>query len=200
MRMGLNYSRSLNDPASDVIALTTGGYWSHVSMRFELDEVEPQSIVYFESIWKTDPDTGKSGLRGPIPIANLEDWAKEDPHHKVYFQPWLPVTPQEALEAYSFLMRHVPLVKYAKLQLAQNVHYALTGRWTIRRSNKPDLLWQCAETIGRALPLRIQRDFFGIGDAVFGMLVPSGTRGIGIMERMEELLRGHKRSDYLAVA
>lgn len=190
MKLGINYSRDLKEALNDGICLITGGYYPHCSVRFEKDD---GSVVYFESIFKTDKTTRKNGLRGPIPIQNLLDWKDESSFHKVYLQPWLPVTSAQAKAAYDYLLAHVPLIKYASLQLGKNARYAITKRWTINRKGSANV-WQCAETVGRALMVAdasIVINFLGIGDVVLDMLVPSGKRGIGLFERTEAILRGH---------
>lgn len=187
MKMGLFYTRKLGDPVSDSIALITGGYWSHCGVRFLLDESEPESEVYYESVWKVDKDTGKDGLRGPIPMANLIEWAEEDPHNKLYCQPWLPIELDKCLLAMGTLNEVVPQIRYAKLQLLKNARYALTKRWTINGTASKEH-WHCAEVIGRTLLVaapEIAIDRLDIGNVVVDMLTPSGLRGIGICEQME---------------
>lgn len=191
MKMGLFYTRILGNPLSDAIALITGGYWSHCGVRFLYDEAEPEGEVYYESIMKVDKDTGKDGLRGPIPMARLIEWSKEDTHNKLYFQPWLPIDTAHCRLALDMLNASVPTIRYAKLQLPKNARYALTKRWTINRTASKGH-WHCAEVIGRAMLLaapEIAIARLDIGNVVVDMLTPSGLRGIGICERIESLAR-----------
>jgi hypothetical protein len=191
MKMGLTFIADMSDAGSWAIRSAIGGPFSHCLVRFYSDAgTLGEETVYFESIWKTDKETGKNGLRGPIPIERLTEWQDEDTaNHVVYHQPWLPVTDLEAMRAYQYLEAYVPKIKYAKLQLAKNGIYAATGLWLIRRTGTQKH-WQCAETCGRALPARLW-PALGIGDVVFDMLVPSGRRGIGLFELTEAILRGH---------
>ena len=56
---------------SGAIRWVSGGAFNHSLIIFEYDNGQQ---VYFESYWKKDPKTGKTGVHGPVPMAKLEAW------------------------------------------------------------------------------------------------------------------------------
>ena len=108
---------------------------------------------YFESIWTKDPATGKTGVRGPIPLSNVIDWRAADPDNRtIEYQPkdgYLPLTQDEAWDAWHRLNQAVRTVKYAPLQLVQNWMARRLGIY-IHKGIGSTSKWTCSETPLRA--------------------------------------------------
>lgn len=107
--------------------------------------------VVYESVWKVDPGTHKSGVRW-IPLSQLKEWAAAGPQTRLYYTVpetgYLPLTDEEAAFAVSRLKDAIPIVRYAKLQLAQNL-LARTGL-RLGFGGGSETQWTCCETPVRA--------------------------------------------------
>lgn len=172
-----------NKPRSYAVRFITGGKYDHVLIAFE----KPGEHFYYESIWKKDPVTGKTGVRGPVPWKELEDWLAESPQHRMYEQA-LPYDGNKCRQAVKFLEAHVGRIRYAYWQLWQNVKSFLFGMG-IRPGAASRDKWTCSETVaqvwaeidpGAALK-------YLLGYLSFDQIAPSGPR-FGLKEAVEKYL------------
>jgi len=189
VKMRLGYTSRESSVVSRRICKITGGQWSHVFAIF-YGAGEP---LYFESSWKRDKHTQKTGVRGPIPLSNVEDWQAESPDdHLFVTQPvagFLPLSSGEVEGSFEIMDEAVHRVHYAKLQLAQN--------WISRRlgiflhlGRGSVIEWTCSEAILRAcIPPRLWVYFdllnFGADD-----YAPSGTNGPSIFDATQSMIDG----------
>ncbi|MBM4092039.1 MAG: hypothetical protein FJ276_21795 [Planctomycetes bacterium] len=178
MKMQIGFTTDMADPLCMAIRRLTGGAFSHCFPMFVHDDGRTE---YFESIWKCDPDTGKTGVRGPLPISRLADWHAENPlMHVVETQPisgYLPLTDAEVRAAWDICLVAVPTIHYAKLQIGQNWLEARTGIYITKRSKTQR--WTCSEHVARCMPARLAY-YFGWPDVDVNRLAPSGTRMVSV--------------------
>lgn len=135
--------------------------------------------VYWESVWKVDPITGKNGVRGPVDLRNVIEWQKADAHHReLDLREFDSVTPPaRSIDRWCCA---VPDIRYAPIrQLIGNLRHALRGIGISVPS--PDR-WQCAEAIARANAEHAAAHW-GLGDLLFDHYTPAGRTG-GVMERL----------------
>jgi hypothetical protein len=125
----------------------------------------------WESIWKKKRDpaygkVGQNGVRGPIPIHKMYEWARQKRGRRVRM---LGVPPPGArlpqiLDRLFWAREHI---RYAPPnQLLANGLNHLTGRGHNTRLLSPDR-WHCSETCARVLcgdPSHLWRRAFGLGD------------------------------------
>jgi len=111
------------------ICRATKGRFNHSLIRFEFTEKKllngaepgsPESRVYFESYWKKDKETGKTGVRGPIPWQDILDWEKKRKTNKFVVQD-MPFDTARVEAAYAFAMQSKGVLTYPKYQLVQNL-------------------------------------------------------------------------------
>ncbi len=138
--------------------------FSHVGVIFDIYqdvvvngvEIEAGSY-YFESWMKKDPITGHRGVRGPIPIGELIDWAraKNADGEQVHYchetgrrlairrvPPW----PGQAQHALDVAMSETGTTEYASVQLVHNLFFLLWGRGMPLKSKSP-LKKTCCEFV-----------------------------------------------------
>lgn len=192
MKMRFGYTSDTTEIGTKIICRVTGGPYSHVFVDF-LDNDGQE--VYFESLWKKDPTTGKDGLRGPMPLSNVVDWQAEDvAHRRLEMQPadgWLPLSQTEAQAAYDTMLSMVGRIRYAPGQLVQNWFGRRTGLF-VRFGGGSRNAWTCSETCIYCLPSRFwncyEIPFFTADDQA-----PSGTGLPSIYEGTRKLIAIHGR-------
>ena len=179
MKVRIGYTANDGKILSRLIRWITGGRYSHCLVIFE----NGAETMYFESWHRKDEVTGKTGVRGPIPLHKITDWANQDRTRHIFAtQPagddWLPVSSGEAFDMFDKLCLSARRVKYAPLQLFAN-WMEQRIRWTIRRNGGSKTKWTCSETVLRVLPHRARR-YFDLLDYNADSVVPSGTKTISV--------------------
>lgn len=136
---------------------------------------------YFESINKVDMITGKTGVRGPVPMGNLFEWAHKDPeNHKITMQPLPWFTDLEIEETRRRLQDACNLIKYPKIteQLLDNAKMLLSGyKFGIPPINRNITQWDCSETVVRAVPEWFRVEALNLGEWLYEEYVPGTMRG-----------------------
>lgn len=193
LAMGFNFSTVDGAIGAWAIRHATGGDYNHVSVRFVGEHPESGTPIeeYFESGWKPDPKSGRSGVRGPFPLRDLRQWEIESPRHHVYYQPLLPLKSAEAEAAYTLALSWVGAVGYDPLGLVRLELLLRFGlQFSRRRTGTPGEM-QCAEFAFRLLPARLWPEF-GVPDRLADHMFPSGGRGdiLGLLELANDLGRG----------
>lgn len=188
----LGFTMDTSALLSQSIYAVTGGP-SHALI--EVLEVTPAGRYeryYYESIWKVDPETGKDGVRGPVPIVNLLDWVAEKKADRSLVEVpeagYLPLSSEEAAEAVRRLNEAVPVIRYARKQLARNL-IARTGLRIARGAGSPTQ-WTCCETPLRThvLPPRWWA-VVGVGDILFDETWPGGDSRYSLMEAARRVVK-----------
>lgn len=180
MKMRMGYLVDLSTATGKLIPRVSGGMYSHVIVEF----LEGNNSVYFESIWKKDKDTGKTGVRGPIAMSKIHEWVSENPKNRHYHRQlkagWLPLTVDEAEAAYNASCAAVHDIEYAKLQILQN--------WVERRlslyihiGKGSDKNWTCCELPLRIFPSRVWK-YFELLNYTADDFAPSGHNGPSLMD------------------
>lgn len=195
MRMGFAHT-SANSIHGLTIRVVTGGRFNHSLAWFEdgADAEWPEGErVYFESFWKKDPVTGKTGVRGPIPWANLAEWVNAHRNRKVASQE-LPYSDEICKRAYKWCLHRVGVIGYAHWQLVQNLKTHLLGMgnhtWSISPkkytcSELPARLWMLVDPGTPFKPGPFVKHL-KIGERVFDQITPSGK--YGLYEAVHEFL------------
>ena len=181
MSVRYGYTTDINSLAAAAIRSATDGDYSHVVVIFH-------DMYYYESIWKME--NGKTGVRGPIPLKNLLLWAEKSPQHVLKLQEPLKLNAAEVAKAEKIARESAVNIKYAPIQLLRNELYLRLGlrlKFGRKASTKR---FTCSEFAARILPPRLWPNL-EIGDVLWDDIVPSGSRGIGLYERMEFLLNGN---------
>jgi hypothetical protein len=181
--MSFCYTADVSGYAGRSIQAATNGRFNHALIRIEDDDGE---VFYFESSWKRNPN-GSDGVRGPIPYANLLEWASK-PGHVLHEQDWLPLTKPEIEAALRTLNWAARNIGYAKIQLMGNL---LQQHKIIIRlgASASDDRWTCSETCARVLPIEIAARYLKLGEILYDHVVPSSTRPLGgLYEAMEKYL------------
>lgn len=170
IRSFLSTDLSFRDLGAAAIRLWTSGKWSHCGVVFQTGpDLNIKADLIFESVWKVDHETGKTGLRC-VSIERLYDWRVEDPaHHLMELSPPLPLTDEQVCHAFDFLCSKVKTVKYGALEILENAIGWYHGRGNPAR-------WRCPEPLLYALaavhPDLLQ--YFDVPLVSGDMLVPSG--------------------------
>lgn len=183
------YTYDKSDTLSTAIADQLGVPWSHCAIGFA-NLPEWQTKIYFESIWKIDPGTGKTGLRGPIPIGNLLDWIDVSPGNHIAKAQLIRITPEDTRRAYNKLISNVGYITYAKFQIALNflsVNFPLTLGPRFATANK----WTCSETLARVLPAELQVNSLHIGQVTYDFVVPAGHKLPSVKAGIEDWNLSH---------
>lgn len=164
--------------------------YSHCALGFENAD-EHGNTQYFESIWKKDRVTGKTGLRGPMPFKKLLDWqhAKPVTRHLTTIEITLPDSAVH--RAYDFMVDHVPLVEYGVFDILK-IAMAKKISLMVIPDAKTDHEWTCSEAVARALPPLLQVRALGVGEITYDMYAPAGlvwsslSQGIHIWNALVE--------------
>jgi hypothetical protein len=181
MKMGVAHTYGPTWYGRAITAITRGPY-NHSLIYFDLDG--EGSRVYFESYWKKDKETGKTGMRGPIDWEELVEWEQRDPRRRLFVQ-HLPYEDVVCEKAYAYCLQRKKDIYYPHWQLWHNLKSALFGSGHPARSISSDK-WTCSETIGRVLayidpPTALE--YLRLGDILFDQLTPSG-KAFGICEAL----------------
>jgi hypothetical protein len=182
MRMQWGFTMNWKTWVSKRVAKITKSPYSHVVIIFSTDEDE----IYFESFYKADKQTSKkNGVRGPMPLSDLEEWVAEDPDERqlnIYPQVgYLPLTDHEVEAAYTELCKAVHHVYYAPVQIGLNLIAARLGWYLKRRRGSTDK-WTCSETCVRILPPRVW-GYFGLQNYNADDFAPAGTVLPSVLDR-----------------
>ena len=115
------------DPAGIVIQAATHGWGKHSFVMFEHEDGYRE---YFESCWKKDSATGKTGVRCSE-WANFIEWADAKKSRQYRLQE-ITIEQPNIHAAYRFCIKSVGKLGYAKVQLIQNLAhwYPLNGSTT----------------------------------------------------------------------
>jgi hypothetical protein len=171
------------------IRFGTKGDYGHTLVAFE--DAKGRRW-YYESISKVNTFVGpdgkdhtKNGVRGPLPITRLEAWCCAKSRQRNYLLLEIKgLVPEEISAMQNFLVDAVPRIRYAKFQIAQNALYLMTGRLGGVKTMSPDK-WTCSETACRSLPTRVKMAI-GVGEFCYDWVCPSGRKGFGLLEKIEE--------------
>lgn len=165
----------------------TGGDYCHVFPIFYT--AEPAEPIYFESIWKKDERTGKTGVRGPYPLSKVYDWAAAGQGRQFHTLPvvdYLPFTDDECEAAYKILAWAEHAITYAPLQIVQNwVAQRLRLHFHVGRGSRTR--WTCSETCMRVVPPRLW-GWYGMLDSRADDVAPSGKKCVSIENSTRKLL------------
>jgi hypothetical protein len=167
------------------IRRVTKGKYNHALIVFELDNGKQ---VYFESYWHVDKTTGKTGLRGPVPIQELKDWVGKKKKRAFVIQ-WMPYGSSQSARAYQFLEEGVKTVEYPLGQIVSNARTMLFGSG-MRLKKVTPYDWTCSETCARTvahIDPETAVKHLKVGDVLFDMIPPSGKHGL--YEGMKKFMR-----------
>jgi len=190
MKMRWGYTVDRSEIISRAICRITGGVFSHSFAIFYDDPDHAGAPYYFESIGKRDATTGKTGVRGPIALGNVQQWAQERPRRLFALQPaegFLPFTDEECRAAKAKLLAAVPRVSYAHSQILQNWLAQRTGVRVSFRFGSVDR-WTCSETCVRVTPRRLDH-FYGLPELSPDDIPPSGERLVSLWSGTQAMLR-----------
>lgn len=191
MRMGLAHTsaRSFHGVA---IKLATRGSYNHSLWWFE--NVGGMR-VYYESYWRKDEDTGKTGVRGPVPWSDLTDWAARHPRTRKILVQDLPYDDQLCNLALRFSQAAVKEIRYPMSQLWQNFKNNVlclgNPRWAISPK-----AWTCSEAAARVwahIDPAAVIEHLRLGDILFDQVAPSGRR-FGLMEAVNRFLDNERNA------
>lgn len=175
MKMRFGYTTDPDVLGSKLICRVTGGAWSHVFPVFYPSD--GRESFYFESIFKRDELTCKTGVRGPRPLSKIRKWVQEKPGRRFALQPekgFLMLTDDEAAAAETMLKWAVGVVTYPTGQIGQNWLQQRTGI-DLSRGRGSATAWDCSETCLRILPARVW-PFYGIPNVRADNITPSGNK------------------------
>lgn len=175
------------NPASWSIRSATGGLFSHT---FPIFVMEDGSWEYFESLSTLDRRTGKTGVRGPYPISKVEKWADSSNRRILDLsQPGIPLSSEELQLAYQYAVWATLMIRYAHLQIASNWMLTRTGL-SIVRPGRSEHRWTCSEFAARLLSVNpaLAVSVFDIGNNSWNDVMPSGRRGVGLYESVNDYL------------
>jgi len=120
---------------------------------FHWDEIHPDGNgnyrFFFESIWKKDERTGKTGVRGPYPFLKLIRWKGVEQNKTLELQD-LPLSSEQAFDMIPFLCNAVIEIKYAPRQLYFNWQGIRLGVGIPFKKRTPNK-WTCIETVTRVI-------------------------------------------------
>lgn len=196
MKMGFAFTGA-SSPHGLLIRWVTGkGFFklarsNHALVYFdgvpvEIPSAEYHQRVYFESFWKKDKVTGKTGVRGPISWENLAEWEDESKRHRIYCYD-LPYSEELVRLAHAQCLQWVGKVGYAHWQLLCNLKLNVLGLGTSVYSRSPEsmtccemptVLWDLMDP-GPPFEPGPCRRLLGIGSRLtFDETAPSGKYGV----------------------
>lgn len=213
MKVEYFYSTIEYNPVSWSIRSATKGDYSHTGQKYTASPLElvrtpvlmsPDDLkrlhkdddglirFYMESIATKDKITGKTGVRGPYPWSKLEEWEAKNKRRKVITQP-LPLTSKQSAIMCHNALEAIWLIEYAHVQIMRNWSGYRLGRGVpLRRRSR--LKWTCVEFNVRmlsAVDAAMAVEALDLGDILYDEYCPSGKRGPGLYEKIEELNRKH---------
>lgn len=180
----LGFSDDRKSFFSRAIRAATGGPSHAMVMVFEVKPNGQHECYQFESIMKTDANTHKGGVRGPIPLSNLLDWVTAEEGRTLTTVPedgYLPLSQPEAKIAVRNMRNAVHTIHYARAQLVSNFLAAVfKTRLTFGAGSQ--LRFTCCELPIRArvLPARVW-DVMGLDDVNADELWPGGPSRYSLM-------------------
>lgn len=167
------------------IKLVTGGKFNHSLIRFEYTCGRRE---YFESYWRKDHETGKTGVRGPVAWEKLVQWKSESKRRRFIVQE-MPYTPEQCEKAREFLIDAKWTIRYPLFQLWQNFKSNILGFGHPRWARSKDK-WTCSECVARVWreldPDAVLRHL-RIGEITFDQVGPSGKE-YGLKEAVDRFL------------
>ena len=199
MKMYFGYSVDRSSIVSKGICRVTGGDYAHCFVVFEESEGKP---FYFESISKkvkhrseAGIDLWKNGVRGPVPLDNLIEWADEKPTLHMYeLTDVLPFTEEEVRESYKMLCIACHDVDYATLQCANNWVESRLGIYsTTKWFRNAGTHWNCSETLMRTCIPERYWNYYKMLDIDANRIVPDGERMVSIRQCTKRLLKECKK-------
>jgi len=170
---------------SGAIRWASKGEYNHSLVAFALDD---GSKVYFESYWKEDSVTKKTGWRGPIDWERLEEWLEEDSRHRLVEQE-LPYGDVALTAAFQYCKDMVPLITYPKRQLFHNLKSMMFGSGIAIAKITP-AMWTCSEGVGRVwahVDAKAALKYLNLGNMLFDMIAPSGAK-FGLKEAVDQFI------------
>ena len=191
MTMSLVSARSDEYPFhGPVIRWRSKGKWNHSLVAFEYRDCNGDIVKeYFESCWKKDKVTGKTGVRH-CEWANLIEWEARKKSNQFIEQP-LPYSTEAVEAAYAFCVQSVGTLKYAKLQIWWN-----TMGWQPDAGGQNEVT--CSEFSARAIEVAAFVDTHTYilcrGYQTFNAITPSGPKS-GLSERVAAICQVHSPSD-----
>jgi hypothetical protein len=177
------YTAVIGEIVSGTIRFAQAWNRSHALLAFTESFTEAGGFKgdYFESINKVDRITGKTGVRGPVPLENLWEWQAEDPdNHLITLQPMPWFTEKEIEQTRKRLDAACLLITYPKItvQLWGNFKMLMSGyKFGIPPKQRSINRWDCSETIPRVLPEWFAMEACNLGDWLYEEYVPGTTRG-----------------------
>jgi hypothetical protein len=225
MSIGSSVSRELKSVHAFAIRLVTGeGFcnlapYNHSFVVFNnvdciVDDV-PCRTVYFESWFRKNPETGKTGIQGPIPFQELIDWKNRKPKKRDFYIQQLPYPPVVVSLAYEMANSLVGKVGYANHQIFHNFKRGIFGLGSLPKYRTPEKMtcseyaawvWKWAAWFNAVLcgnepwPPEVGcpvEKYLEVGlRNVLDDVVPSGQ--IGLYEAVEEFLATWRRINGLA--
>lgn len=190
----LGFSDDSKSLVSKAIRRVTGGPSHVMVMVFEVKENGQHERYQFESFGKVDKDTHKTGVRGPVPLANLLDWLSSGEGRTLITVPedgYLPLTNEEAREAVQNMRDAVPVIHYARAQLGGNFLAAVFKTRLTFGEGSP-LRYTCCELPIRArvLPPRFW-DLLGLDNVNADELWPGGPSRYSLMAGAQRVVQKH---------
>lgn len=170
-----------------IVNVTGAQFGNHSLLRFRSEATE----IYFESHYKKDPKTGKTGVRGPMLYSRVLQWRDANPEkHIIYEQPWLPLESEAVLEIFKFLSAAVIDIEYAPAQILRNYACQRLGVTVRFGRHASDDRWTCSEMVARAL-VHANLEFLsilGLGEITYDDMVPSSPKSGGLYEALQKYL------------
>jgi len=201
MKLYAFFSADLSTLGSNAIILGTGGlvdWWkvrtgrkpgfSHMGLIFDIQI----DAWYYESVWSMDPETHKTGVRGPKPLKDLLAWRDEDPeNHKVEIIEIPGLSEEEIHTAQARCEWAKRKIGYAKGQIFQNAMGFLFKRG-IRLDQRTPLAWTCCEMFLRVIPTWLAVSVFRVGDFLFDEYCAWGDQGPGVYQLLKRYIETKK--------
>ena len=209
MKIQAGYTADRRSFISNVIRIATKGRSSHVFIVFTLNDVEwkwflekyPHAMkerigrdtdgmirMYFESIWKRDPHTRRSGVRGPYSLEKLLQWVDEGKStHLFDLQDIRDLRDYEMRDVLAECIRDVGALQYAPLQLFWNLKTLMRGVARPYKKRTKEFV-TCVEFVARVLPGRYSKAYLDMGYITLEEYVPSSRRdnGLGLYELIDK--------------
>jgi len=181
---------------SKAIKKISGGEFNHSLVMVEVETMkdfahlgllasrDSEKRFYFESYWKKDPYTKKTGVHGPIVWSELEEWIARKPKKRGALIQWIECDDEMIAQVVDALTVATSSIAYPLCQLLSNARTALFGSGMRRKDITRDR-WTCSETVARMwkiIDAESLIDCLDIGNTLFfDMVMPSG-RNYGLKE------------------
>lgn len=184
MKMSVVGTVNKKSRVSRRIQKITKGKASHVLVRFK-DSVND---VYFESHWGSDGKTKKTGVRGPIPVKKLDEWAAKDPENRrIFYTGWINIPEESVQLSYNMASWAVKNVKYSRVQIFQNWIAHRLGFYFAKRKGGAERM-TCSEFASTLIPTALLATQIRIGYITYDMIVPSSDKyQTGLLEAVARM-------------